>query len=140
LNIKQNKTKYNIHVNEFGLFSEECTRKIYLPKPIDGKYNYGGSSLFYDTHLDENNYILCNFKKLDDVYKGNASFIKIDVEGSELDVLFGATETIKRCKPTIIFECHDKNKLDEFKIFFNKIDNSYKLHEITPSDFLLIFI
>jgi FkbM family methyltransferase len=31
--------------------------------------------------------------------------IKIDVEGLELSVLRGATETIKRCRPAIIFEC-----------------------------------
>ena len=31
-------------------------------------------------------------------------FIKIDVEGAELGVLKGSTETIKRCKPFIVFE------------------------------------
>jgi len=32
------------------------------------------------------------------------SLIKIDVEGAEYKVLKGATETIKRCKPVVIFE------------------------------------
>ncbi len=31
-------------------------------------------------------------------------FVKIDVEGAELEVLQGAKETITRCKPVIIFE------------------------------------
>jgi FkbM family methyltransferase len=34
----------------------------------------------------------------------NVDFIKIDVEGSELSVLRGGEDTIKRCKPIIIVE------------------------------------
>lgn len=32
-------------------------------------------------------------------------FIKIDVEGGEFGVLKGAEQLLKRCKPTILFEC-----------------------------------
>ena len=32
-------------------------------------------------------------------------FIKIDVEGAELQVMRGGLKTIKRCRPVIIFEC-----------------------------------
>ena len=34
--------------------------------------------------------------------------IKIDVEGCELDVLKGATETLARFKPVIFFECNPR--------------------------------
>jgi FkbM family methyltransferase len=34
----------------------------------------------------------------------NIDFIKIDVEGAEYPVMQGAAETIRRCKPVIIFE------------------------------------
>jgi FkbM family methyltransferase len=34
----------------------------------------------------------------------NIDFIKIDVEGGEFDVLKGGIETLKRCKPIVIFE------------------------------------
>ena len=33
------------------------------------------------------------------------NFIKIDVEGGEFDVLKGAVNLLKRCKPIILFEC-----------------------------------
>jgi FkbM family methyltransferase len=47
--------------------------------------------------------------RLDDVL-GSASvdLIKIDVEGAELQVLRGGLETIRRCKPFVLFE-HEKH-------------------------------
>ncbi|MES2637215.1 MAG: FkbM family methyltransferase, partial [Pseudomonadota bacterium] len=49
-----------------------------------------------------------NFKRVD--------LIKIDVEGMELDVLQGAVETIKRCKPMMTIEVikTDKLQVDAF--------------------------
>lgn len=44
-------------------------------------------------------------KKLDDVLTSKVDFMKIDVEGGELDVLKGAKNTILTYKPIIIFEC-----------------------------------
>lgn len=40
-------------------------------------------------------------------------FIKIDVEGAELQVLKGATELIKRCRPYIVFE-HGLGAADKY--------------------------
>lgn len=41
---------------------------------------------------------------IDSYHVDEVDFIKIDVEGSELNVLKGAVETIERCKPVIIVE------------------------------------
>lgn len=43
-------------------------------------------------------------KSLDSYLFPRVDFIKIDVEGHELSVLRGATETLARCKPVIAFE------------------------------------
>lgn len=44
-------------------------------------------------------------RKLDDVFTlGRLDFLKIDVEGMELDVLKGAEETIERLQPMLYFE------------------------------------
>jgi hypothetical protein len=51
-------------------------------------------------------------KKLDDVYSGTPSFIKLDVEGHEINVLRGAVDIITKYKPAIMVEIHDMETSD----------------------------
>ena len=46
--------------------------------------------------------------RLDDVYRGQVGFMKIDVEGHELAVLRGARETIRRCQPRLLVEVEER--------------------------------
>lgn len=46
--------------------------------------------------------------RLDNVYRGNAGIVKIDVEGHEQAVLDGAVETIRRCRPRVLVELLDQ--------------------------------
>lgn len=46
--------------------------------------------------------------RLDNVYRGRAGFIKIDVEGHEQAVLDGAVQTIRRCKPRMLVEIDER--------------------------------
>lgn len=39
----------------------------------------------------------------------SVSLIKIDVEGMEHEVFLGAVDTIKRCRPVILFECWNRD-------------------------------
>jgi FkbM family methyltransferase len=48
-----------------------------------------------------------HFKSLDEYNIPRINKMKIDVEGSELSVLLGGLETIRRCKPIILIEDHD---------------------------------
>lgn len=45
---------------------------------------------------------------LDRLYRGEAGFIKIDVEGHEEGVLDGARETIARCQPRLLVEIDER--------------------------------
>ena len=99
--------------------------------------------------------------KLDNFKLDNIGFMKIDVEGVELDVLNGASEIIKEYKPTCMVEVYEKfNKypvettFDYFfsrgyKCFYNhraqglkQVNNiqegkeAQKIPEITDGDFL----
>ncbi len=49
------------------------------------------------------------------------SFIKCDVEGHELEVFKGGSETLKKYKPTLLFECHHEEVLqgDVFRFLEN---------------------
>lgn len=51
-----------------------------------------------------------DIQSLDSYQIAKADFIKIDVEGFEIEVLKGAVETIKRCKPVILVEVFESNR------------------------------
>jgi FkbM family methyltransferase len=43
--------------------------------------------------------------RLDDLGLASLGFVKIDVEGHEMDLLDGAMSTIERCRPRLLVEC-----------------------------------
>jgi FkbM family methyltransferase len=46
---------------------------------------------------------------LDDFHLASVGMMKIDVEGGELDVLRGAVETIRRCRPLLMIEIEQRH-------------------------------
>lgn len=54
-------------------------------------------------------------------------FIKMDIQGAELDLLQGASETINRFKPTIFLEAHDHKE----QIFDLLSGYGYKINLVT---------
>lgn len=70
-------------------------------------YNYGLWSS--ETHGDYYNLNYLKFRRLDDVLPdaNDIGFVKIDVEGAELEVMKGGAELLKRNEPTMWIECHE---------------------------------
>ena len=58
--------------------------------------------------------------------------VKIDVEGEELAVLEGATETIEKFRPTIIIEVHFRN--EKTKIVNEIIARGYEIRQEFSDD------
>lgn len=67
--------------------------------------------------------------KLDDVLQGKkCTFLKMDIEGSELNALKGAAETIKKWKPRLaICIYHKPEDIIEIPLYVKKLVPEYKL-------------
>ena len=78
----------------------------------------------------------CKIDKLENIVKEPISLIKIDVEGSEFDVLAGAVDLIELYKPIIIIETFKtKKNLKELEDFCNCFD--YNQSYISADNYLL---
>ncbi len=95
--------KNNIICHPFGL-SDKCGT-LRLSTPID---NIGMGSFDLKASSNENikteKTLVMTLDSLESLQELRIELIKIDVEGHELAVLIGASETIKRNKPIILFE------------------------------------
>lgn len=115
---KMSETKhdnYKIYMNGLGKPEDHNTEKLFYAvtwNPIKDLYNthWRGISSYksnHFTHWPEKDINITEIKttiKTLDSYNLAPSFIKIDVEESESDVILGGIETISKHKPTLLVE------------------------------------
>lgn len=99
---------FEIEVNSFHELMSQIRFNSGLIKPehIHG-YNYGlWSSEMTGDYYNINN---LKFRRLDDVLpdSNDVGFVKIDVEGAELEVMKGGAQLLIRNQPTMWLECHE---------------------------------
>ena len=97
----------NVEVKDVALSSSEGTATLTIPDWPEG---HGFGSLrpemgFGDARLIKRDVPM---RTLDSFAFDQVDFIKIDVEGLEEDVLAGAMQTIRDCRPAILVELVDK--------------------------------
>lgn len=128
-----------IHIYDYALSSEkgETTFNYVISNPA-----YSGlKKRKYDRPNEEDTQITVQKMKLDDVVPSYLpiDLIKVDVEGAELGVFQGAVQTIKRCKPTIIFE-HGLGAADMYgtqpEMIFDLLAHECGLHIYLMKDWL----
>ena len=109
LNIENNKLKHMMYSVPVALSDKSEVVSMYLANEVKstGLRNYGGTSMYTFEGTDYSTETKVDCHRLDDIYKGRVSFIKIDVEGHEVQVLEGGRDTIKRDLPTILIEIHE---------------------------------
>jgi FkbM family methyltransferase len=102
-NISINNISNSISLIKKAASDKNETLKLYLAKDN----NLGAHSIFERDELSKE-FLEIPAIKIDDFVIENKiekiDFIKIDVEGAEMQVIKGMTETIKRLKPTFIIE------------------------------------
>jgi FkbM family methyltransferase len=110
-----NKLETNISLNSFlsikilnvALGNEKKTIEMEMSCPT----NSGGYKITPKNSQIKDDLVHVFQEKLDDYYNPNApiQFIKIDVEGYEMEVLKGAEQTIKKYTPIMVVELNDVN-------------------------------
>lgn len=111
-----------IRAHNVGLGSKAGV--CYMPRVDYSKEgNFGGLGID-----NRNGTLPIEVRTLDSYGYDNVSFIKIDVEGYEEEVLRGGVETIARCKPIIYLEADRKEKLASLAKFLESIGYSREEH------------
>ena len=111
----------NISIYNIALGSRKEKKKFYIPHNNDPEASLikKKNSLITTTLVDTGDRILKN-KKVD--------FIKIDVEGTELNVIIGLKKIIKKYKPLIMIEIEKRHNLNYIKVFKYLINLNYKIY------------
>jgi FkbM family methyltransferase len=104
----------NVDVIPLALGAEEGRLLLHLAK--DAAYHSLG---VVEKGFRADGEVFVEVRRLDDVWtvmgRPVVSFVKMDVEGAESDVLRGATEFLKACCPVLLIEANTKEHLDDLK-------------------------
>jgi FkbM family methyltransferase len=137
-NVDQNNLINTITVHPYALGEKDETSFIYIVKQNKhGTVNYGGCSL-HPNAAHETEGVSVNVKRLDDVYQGHASFVKIDAEGHEYEILQGMTNLLQKHRPNLLIEIGDfETQKDKFLSFLSQF--GYNNFIPRPEHMYLIF-
>jgi FkbM family methyltransferase len=128
----------------FGLGEKEGSFKLYVPVyhgyMFDGLGSLcstfddswlSGTIFFYDRKFLQIRELDCEIKRLDDLHL-DPFFMKVDVEGFELEVFRGGAATIKRSQPIILMESGEKD--DEIIEFMAQL--GYRVYRYCGGEFI----
>lgn len=104
----QNKYKHNSNVQLFDVALSNSNGSTTFNYVTSNPSYSGIKKRSYDRKGETDKEIEVKTARLDDFFlqqKTKIDFIKIDVEGAELDVLKGAAQLLARDQPVVVFEC-----------------------------------
>ncbi len=138
--------RHNARLNNFnqiGLIEKAVSHTSGEGQLLLAKYSGGHALATADAPPDLAGEVTVDLISIDDLIAQDKiappNFVKIDVEGAELDVLKGMIETIKTYQPTIIYEVDDGDRsaydrkyqelADFFKSFNYRVTQAEKSYE-----------
>jgi FkbM family methyltransferase len=125
----------NVSVYELALSDHAGHAELFIPRDQDGGFVYGLASLEHqpDSPLEDVISAHVPTTRLDAVVRQDVAFVKIDVEGHELNVLNGATELVDRCQPVFLVEAEERHRpgatRSVFEFFRDKTYRGYFLKD-----------
>jgi len=129
-NVLKNIKIKNVNTYNIALSNKSGSVDLLIPKGSKGFSNQG-ASLSSIKVQGVHKSLSIQAKCLDEYNFLDVNFIKIDVEGHEHEVIEGAKETIKKCKPTMVIEMEEKhNKIPApiiFPVFIPIPSKVYKI-------------
>ncbi len=93
----------NVRLHEVALSNYSGSTKLRIPQckgDVDIHYSATLKDFPFETYVE----VDVRVSTLDQFHFDNVGFIKVDAEGSDLDVIEGARETIGRCRPNLLVE------------------------------------
>jgi FkbM family methyltransferase len=119
--------KENIEVINVALSDVNGESELFIPQD-DGIRMTGLANLRGDVSAANGERIKIELKRLDDYNLKNLSFMKIDVEGHEYQVLSGAKATILRERPVIFIEIEQRHQAERNMqdVFEQILSHSYE--------------
>lgn len=131
-NVKLNNLNNVESANSAVSNSTDKSLKFFAQKSSD---NMGRSSLKLNSDIKAHEEIMVPAISIDDSFADNADpvlLIKVDTQGTELEVLLSAAKTIEKFRPAILFELEDRYFSDgerttakkTLKEFFDNLDYS----------------
>lgn len=117
----------NVSVHEIALSDHDGDAELFIPQGEDGLV-HGLASL--EARTDPSVRLVSAhvpMSRLDAVINQDVAFVKVDVEGHELNVLNGAVELLERCQPIFLVEAEDRHRAEATKSVFEFFrDKAYR--------------
>lgn len=129
-NLEANNCKNVIPI--FGAVYNQTGKELVFPKQDFERFKAFGS---YGIDPSAKNGRIVKSLKIDDIdFQKNISFVKVDIQGSDLFALQGAKDTLKKHKPPVLFEFEQqfqqefKTSFQDYVDFVNQIN--YRFEEV----------
>ena len=124
--------KKNIKLYNFALSDKNSETKIKIPirnkkankKNYEEYFKMGLATIHENNNFDNFEEFKVISKKIDSLkFENKISFIKIDVEGHEMEVIKGGIDLIKKFKPNLMVEIEEKHSKIPIQETINFISN-----------------